>query len=120
MDRENIVKYTFNMFPGMWFMQKWKKSGSLLQLSLKDHPDVRQTFIYKLSTKPGMINGVFFYILLHVYKMLEKVVSLPGPCDSGRVSGGTLVRPGVSQSLSGGPLWANMGRGVNAPKGYLV
>ena len=38
---------------GMWFMQKWKKSGSLLQLSLKDHPDPRQTYLYKLSMKPG-------------------------------------------------------------------
>lgn len=37
----------------MWFMQKWKKSGSLLQLSLKDQQDPRQTFLYKLSQKPG-------------------------------------------------------------------
>ncbi|XP_012939760.1 protein FAM135A isoform X1 [Aplysia californica] len=37
---------------GMWFMQKWKKSGSLLQLSLKDHTDPRQTFLFKLSQKP--------------------------------------------------------------------
>ena len=37
----------------MWFMQKWKKSGSLLQLSLKDSIDPRQSFIYKLSQKPG-------------------------------------------------------------------
>ncbi|XP_041358704.1 protein FAM135A-like [Gigantopelta aegis] len=36
---------------GMWFMQKWKKSGSLLQLSLKDHPDPRQSFLYRLSKK---------------------------------------------------------------------
>ena len=38
---------------GMWLMQKWKKSGSLLQLSLKDHADPRQTFLYKLSQKTG-------------------------------------------------------------------
>lgn len=37
---------------GMWLMQKWKKSGSLLQLSLKDQSDVYKTFLYKLSTKP--------------------------------------------------------------------
>ncbi|XP_025110333.1 protein FAM135A-like isoform X1 [Pomacea canaliculata] len=37
---------------GMWFMQKWKKSGSLLQLSLKDTSDPRQSFLYKLSQKP--------------------------------------------------------------------
>jgi hypothetical protein len=36
-------------FSGLWFMQKVKKSGSLLQLSLKDHVDPRQTFLYKLA-----------------------------------------------------------------------
>ncbi|XP_046660513.1 protein FAM135A-like isoform X2 [Homalodisca vitripennis] len=36
---------------GMWFMQKWKKSGSLLQLALRDAADVRQTFLYKLSQR---------------------------------------------------------------------
>ncbi|GFQ67861.1 protein FAM135A [Trichonephila clavata] len=39
---------------GMWFMQKWKKSGSLLQLSMKDSSDLRQTFLYKLSQKSGL------------------------------------------------------------------
>ncbi|CAG0913705.1 unnamed protein product [Notodromas monacha] len=34
---------------GLWFMQKFKKSGSLLQLSMKDHSDPRQTFLYKLA-----------------------------------------------------------------------
>ena len=40
-------------FLGLWFMQKWKKSDSLLQLSLHDHPDPRQTFIYRLSQSEG-------------------------------------------------------------------
>ena len=39
--------------PGLWFMQKWKKSGSLLQLTCRDHSDPRQTFLYKLSKKAG-------------------------------------------------------------------
>lgn len=39
---------------GLWFMQKWKKSDSLLQLSLHDHPDPRQTFLYKLSQSEGL------------------------------------------------------------------
>jgi len=39
---------------GLWFMQKWKKSDSLLQLSLHDHPDPRQTFIYRLSQSEGL------------------------------------------------------------------
>ncbi|RZF40574.1 hypothetical protein LSTR_LSTR013288 [Laodelphax striatellus] len=36
---------------GMWFMQKWKKSSSLLQLALRDAADVRQTFLYRLSQR---------------------------------------------------------------------
>lgn len=36
---------------GMWFMQKWKKSGSLLQLCLRDTPNLRQCFLYKLSQR---------------------------------------------------------------------
>ncbi|XP_060772809.1 protein FAM135A isoform X3 [Neoarius graeffei] len=39
---------------GLWFMQKWKKSGSLLQLTCRDHSDPRQTFLYKLSKKAGL------------------------------------------------------------------
>ncbi|XP_050524395.1 protein FAM135A isoform X2 [Daktulosphaira vitifoliae] len=34
---------------GLWFMQKVKKSGTLLQLSLKDSTDIRQTFLYQLA-----------------------------------------------------------------------
>ena len=30
-------------------MQKWKKSGSLHQLALKDAADIRKTFLYRLS-----------------------------------------------------------------------
>ncbi|XP_076368045.1 protein FAM135A-like isoform X2 [Tachypleus tridentatus] len=39
---------------GMWFMQKWKKSGSLLQLGMRDAADLQETFLYKLSKKPGL------------------------------------------------------------------
>ena len=38
----------------MWFMQKWKKSGSLHQLAMKDATDIRQTFIYKLSQRSNL------------------------------------------------------------------
>lgn len=37
----------------MWLLQKWKKSDSLLQLSLNDSTDMRDTFIYKLSKTKG-------------------------------------------------------------------
>ncbi|XP_016339697.1 protein FAM135B-like [Sinocyclocheilus anshuiensis] len=39
---------------GLWLMQKLKKSGSLLQLTFRDHTDPRQTFLYMLSKKPGL------------------------------------------------------------------
>lgn len=32
-------------------MQKWKKSGSLLQLCLRDTADLRKSFLYKLSQR---------------------------------------------------------------------
>jgi len=35
-------------------MQKWKKSGSLHQLALKDATDVRQTFLYQLSLRSNL------------------------------------------------------------------
>lgn len=35
-------------------MQKWKKSGSLHQLALKDAQDIRKTFIYQLSLKSNL------------------------------------------------------------------
>lgn len=38
---------------GLWLMQKLKKSGSLLQLTFRDHVDPRKTFLYLLSQKPG-------------------------------------------------------------------
>ena len=50
-----IVLCKFICIVGMWFMQKWKKSGSLLQLSMKDTQDPRQSFLYQLSRKPGTI-----------------------------------------------------------------
>ncbi|KAG5336661.1 F135A protein, partial [Acromyrmex charruanus] len=39
---------------GMWFMQKWKKSGSLLQLAMKDSSDVRRSFMFRLSQKSNL------------------------------------------------------------------
>ncbi|CAK1586003.1 unnamed protein product [Parnassius mnemosyne] len=47
---------------GMWFMQKWKKSGSLLQLSLRDASDPRQSFLYRLSERSQLHQ--FKHILL--------------------------------------------------------
>lgn len=40
-------------FPGLWLMQKLKKSGSLLQLTFRDNADLRKCFLYQLSQKTG-------------------------------------------------------------------
>ena len=34
-------------------MQKWKKSESLLQLTMKDSSEVKKTYLFKLSREPG-------------------------------------------------------------------
>ena len=39
---------------GMWFLQKWRRSQSLLQLSLRDHQNPRETFLYCLSCKSSL------------------------------------------------------------------
>ena len=39
---------------GLWVFQKWKKSASLLQLSMKDNMDPRKSYLYKLSQEPGL------------------------------------------------------------------
>ncbi|XP_022657922.1 uncharacterized protein LOC111248975 isoform X2 [Varroa destructor] len=47
---------------GMWFMQKWKKSGSLLQLAMRDAADIRSTFLYRLAQAGGL--EYFKHVLL--------------------------------------------------------
>ena len=39
---------------GMWAVRKWYHSTSLLQLSLKDAPNPRDSFLYHLSEAPSM------------------------------------------------------------------
>ena len=39
---------------GMWVMQRWKKSGSLQQLALKDSSDIRKIFMYKLCENSNL------------------------------------------------------------------
>lgn len=57
----------------MWFMQKWKKSGSLLQLCLRDAPDLRQCYLYKLSQKSTLH---YFKNILLVGSLQDRYVPL--------------------------------------------
>lgn len=63
---------------GLWIMQKWKRSGSLLQLSLKDHSDLKSTFLYKLSKKPTL---EYFKNVLLVASLQDRYV----PFHSARI-----------------------------------
>jgi hypothetical protein len=47
---------------GMWMMQKWKKSGSLQQLALKDTSDIRSSFMYRLAERSNL--HLFRHLLL--------------------------------------------------------
>lgn len=39
---------------GLWFLKNWTNSETLKQLSMTDHPDLQQTFLYKLSETKGL------------------------------------------------------------------
>jgi hypothetical protein len=70
---------------GMWLMQKWKKSCSLSQMSFKDHVDPRQTYLFKLSTRPCkfLINRMTFEICLFVlgFEYFKNILLIASPQD---------------------------------------
>lgn len=39
---------------GFWVLKKWRKSTCLEQLSMSDHSDPKETFLYKLSKTKGL------------------------------------------------------------------
>uniref|UniRef100_A0A6P7G7V1 Protein FAM135A-like isoform X1 n=3 Tax=Diabrotica virgifera virgifera TaxID=50390 RepID=A0A6P7G7V1_DIAVI len=79
---------------GMWFMQKWKKSGSLLQLCLKDSVDPRQSFLYRLSQRSTLHHfknillcgsGQDRYVPLHSARIELCKESLKDTSDQGTI-----------------------------------
>lgn len=46
--------FSFLYLAGLWFMQKIKKVGSLQQLCMRDKPDLRKCFLYKLSQRSNL------------------------------------------------------------------
>ncbi|KAJ8264698.1 hypothetical protein GJAV_G00152720 [Gymnothorax javanicus] len=82
---------------GLWFMQKWKKSGSLLQLTCRDHADPRQTFLYKLSKKAGL---QFFKNVVLVGSLQDRYV----PYHSARIE---MCKTALKDKQSG-PVYAEM------------
>merc|ERR1711881_752987 len=63
---------------GFWVLKKWRKSTCLEQLSLSDHPDPRETFMYKLSKTKGL---EFFQNIVLVSSYQDQYA----PFDSARV-----------------------------------
>ncbi|KAM3605735.1 uncharacterized protein V6R79_003828 [Siganus canaliculatus] len=82
---------------GLWFMQKWKKSGSLLQLTCRDHSDPRQTFLYKLSKKSGL---QYFKNVVLVGSLQDRYV----PYHSARIE---MCKTALKDKQSG-PVYAEM------------
>ncbi|XP_077585845.1 protein FAM135A isoform X2 [Stigmatopora nigra] len=82
---------------GLWFMQKWKKSGSLLQLTCRDHSDPRQTFLYKLSKKSGL---EFFKNVVLVGSLQDRYV----PYHSARIE---MCKTALKDKQTG-PVYAEM------------
>nr|XP_015218428.1 PREDICTED: protein FAM135A isoform X1 [Lepisosteus oculatus]XP_015218429.1 PREDICTED: protein FAM135A isoform X1 [Lepisosteus oculatus]XP_015218430.1 PREDICTED: protein FAM135A isoform X1 [Lepisosteus oculatus]XP_015218431.1 PREDICTED: protein FAM135A isoform X1 [Lepisosteus oculatus] len=82
---------------GLWFMQKWKKSGSLLQLTCRDQSDPRQTFLYKLSKKAGL---QFFKNVVLVGSLQDRYV----PYHSARIE---MCKTALKDKQSG-PVYAEM------------
>lgn len=82
---------------GLWFMQKWKKSGSLLQLTCRDHSDPRQTFLYKLSKKSGL---QFFKNVVLVGSLQDRYV----PYHSARIE---MCKTALKDKQTG-PMYAEM------------
>lgn len=39
---------------GLWVINSMKKCTSILQMTMQDNPDLKETFLYKLSEKPGL------------------------------------------------------------------
>jgi pimeloyl-ACP methyl ester carboxylesterase len=63
---------------GMWVLKKWKKSVSLDQMCMTDHSDLKETFLFQLSTKPGF--EWFKNILL-----VSSFEDMYAPFDSARI-----------------------------------
>lgn len=61
--RASLLLLLFDTFrTGLWLMQRWKKSGSLQQLSLKDAEDPRNSFLYRLARSSELHH--FRYVIL--------------------------------------------------------
>ncbi|XP_055912240.1 uncharacterized protein LOC129946181 isoform X1 [Eupeodes corollae] len=90
---------------GMWFMQKWKKSGSLLQLCLRDTSDLRNTFLYRLSQRSTLHH---FKNILLCGSSQDRYV----PAHSARLE---LCKAAIRDSSNLGTVYREMVHNIMAP-----
>ncbi|XP_032573794.1 uncharacterized protein LOC6610292 isoform X2 [Drosophila sechellia] len=90
---------------GMWFMQKWKKSGSLLQLCMRDTTDMRNSFLYRLSQRSTLHH---FKNILLCGSSQDRYV----PAHSARLE---LCKAAMRDSSSLGTIYREMLHNIIAP-----
>ncbi|XP_050423396.1 protein FAM135A [Adelges cooleyi] len=90
---------------GLWFIQKVKKSGTLLQLSLKDATDIRQTFLYKLAQNCHL--SYFKHVLLFGSSQDRYV-----PPHSARIE---LCKAAIKDTTSTGLAYREMANNILCP-----
>ncbi|KAL7734728.1 hypothetical protein ACLKA6_011017 [Drosophila palustris] len=90
---------------GMWFMQKWKKSGSLLQLCMRDTTDMRNSFLYRLSQRSTLHH---FSNILLCGSSQDRYV----PAHSARLE---LCKAAMRDTSSMGTIYREMVHNVIAP-----
>ncbi|XP_033160005.1 protein FAM135A isoform X1 [Drosophila mauritiana] len=90
---------------GMWFMQKWKKSGSLLQLCMRDTTDMRNSFLYRLSQRSTLHH---FKNILLCGSSQDRYV----PAHSARLE---LCKAAMRDSSSLGTIYREMVHNIIAP-----
>ncbi|XP_017059674.1 uncharacterized protein LOC108100351 isoform X2 [Drosophila ficusphila] len=90
---------------GMWFMQKWKKSGSLLQLCMRDTTDMRNCFLYRLSQRSTLHH---FKNILLCGSSQDRYV----PAHSARLE---LCKAAMRDSSSLGTIYREMVHNIIAP-----
>ncbi|CAK8694446.1 unnamed protein product [Clavelina lepadiformis] len=89
---------------GMWLIQKWKKSKCLQQLGCKEEGNMRKTYIYKLSKKPGL---EFFKNVLLLASAEDKYV----PYQSARIE----MCRAAAKDKSQGPIYQEMISNIMTP-----
>lgn len=96
---------------GMWAVQKWYSSKSLLQLSLKDAPNPRDAFLYHLSEAPSF---EYFRHVILLCSPQDKYV----PYQSAKVA--TIAQDGSLQSTLGLEMMQNILEPMREAKVNLV